>query len=52
MKCNYCGKGKGKNHTKDKEGKLYYYYCQECVGDYKNDVDKSFKKNIPFLDGY
>ena len=36
MKCNYCGKGKGKNHTKSKEKKLYYYYCQECVGDYTN----------------
>jgi len=35
MKCNWCGEGKGRNYTTDKEGKIYYYYCQKCVGDFK-----------------
>ena len=36
MICNWCGEGSGRNRTKDKEGKLYYYYCYKCVGDYMN----------------
>jgi hypothetical protein len=36
MKCNWCGEGKGMNFTTDKEGRIYYYYCQECVGDFKS----------------
>jgi len=36
MRCNWCGKGNGRNYTKDKDGKIYYYYCLECHKDYKN----------------
>jgi late competence protein required for DNA uptake (superfamily II DNA/RNA helicase) len=30
MRCNWCGKGSGRNYTKDKEMNLYYYYCEDC----------------------
>lgn len=48
MKCNWCGKGEGKNYTKDKNGMIYYYYCHICVGDYKSDIpfkDKLYLEN-------
>ena len=35
MKCNYCHKGKGRNYTRDRNGVVYYYYCAECVGNFK-----------------
>ena len=33
MKCNWCGKGKGKSFTKDKQGNVFYYYCKDCAKD-------------------
>ena len=39
MKCNWCGKGKGRNYSKDKEtGMIYYYYCLDCHKDCFNGV--------------
>jgi hypothetical protein len=32
MKCNWCGRGEGKNYVKTKEGRYFYYYCQSCLG--------------------
>ena len=32
MRCNWCGKGKGSNRTKDQYGKTHYYVCVDCVG--------------------
>ncbi|KKN56955.1 hypothetical protein LCGC14_0566770 [marine sediment metagenome] len=38
MKCCYCNKGKGKNYARSASGTIYYYYCQHCVGDPKNNI--------------
>ena len=43
MKCNWCGKGEGRNYTKNREGDIYYYYCQDCLTDYTNE--------LPFIRG-
>lgn len=42
MKCNWCGKGTGKNYTTDKKTNLtYYYYCSLCIGDFTGElIDK------------
>lgn len=53
MKCNYCGKGTGRNYTKGKDGKNYYYFCQECVGIFRCDLlPFDFKKDLSFLLGW
>ncbi len=41
MKCNWCGKGQGKNFTKTTNGDIYYYYCIKCIGF----IDKEIKKD-------
>jgi len=38
MKCNWCGKGIGGNYTRDVHGKLFYYFCVDCVTDYRNEL--------------
>jgi len=35
MICNWCGEGEGKNRTTDPQGKIYYYYCYKCVGNFR-----------------
>lgn len=32
LRCNWCGKGLGKNFTKASNGDIYYYYCSDCIG--------------------
>jgi len=44
VKCNWCGKGYGSNRTKDKEGKLYYYVCAACVGDFTKDKSGYYRQ--------
>lgn len=39
MKCNWCGKGQGKNYTRSKNGDIYYYYCIECIGFIGNELN-------------
>jgi hypothetical protein len=36
MICNWCGEGSGRNYSRDEQGKIYYYYCITCVGDFKS----------------
>lgn len=31
MKCNWCNQGEGRNYTRDKNGRIFYYYCQKCI---------------------
>ena len=46
MKCNWCGEGDGRNYTKDrKTNKLMYYFCQDCIGDYKKELNPERRKN-------
>lgn len=51
MKCNWCRKGKGRNYTKDKEGRIFYYYCQECIGQIECDIipPKLIEEFLEFL---
>ena len=32
MICTWCGKGVGRRYCKDKNGKIHYYVCFDCVG--------------------
>lgn len=38
MICAYCGQGKGRRYTRDEDGTRYYYFCQDCVGTFKNEL--------------
>lgn len=45
MRCNWCDKGEGRTYTKSRSGMIFYYYCQECIGD--------ITKGMPFtFEGY
>jgi len=46
MKCNWCGKGTGRNYTKDGRGKLFYYFCVDCVQDYRNTIGERKNKEL------
>lgn len=46
MKCNWCGKGIGRNYTRDVHGKLFYYFCVDCVKDYKNELTSKEKTKL------
>jgi len=43
MICLWCGKGEGRRFTKDKNGKVHYYVCFDCVGFYIEEQDKQAK---------
>ena len=43
MRCNWCGEGIGKNYMRDIHGKLFYYFCVNCVKDYRDELGE--KKN-------
>lgn len=43
MRCIWCNKGTGKNHTKSKNGKIHYYICIDCVRPYIAEQDKHAK---------
>ena len=47
MKCNWCGEGDGKNHTKCKKtGAIYFYYCSNCVGFIGEEINPAVKKYL------
>lgn len=57
MRCNWCRKGEGRNYTRDKQGKVYYYYCQKCLGQINIELtpeekQKLIKKFLEFLRWY
>jgi len=50
MKCNWCGKGKGRNRTTDKKtGKVMYYYCSNCIGFINKEIEEKLKYPINIL---
>ncbi len=50
MKCNCCGKGKGrKNRTTgilDDNPIIFYYYCQDCIGQIGIELTPKEKKKL------
>ena len=44
MRCNWCGKGDGKNYTTNKEGDKYWYYCKDCLGEINKELKGAEEK--------
>lgn len=46
MRCNWCGQGVGRNASRDKTGRIYYYYCSKCIGTINGEIGIEGKKLI------